>query len=79
MSFNIQPLPESIDFSDAETSPYITIGKGQTVYWRNCTVKVYEKGQSKPKEQYKTCDGCAIVLGDIEVTFSGQGGIILEK
>ena len=78
MSFDIQPLPDSIDFSNAKTSPYLVEGKGQKVYWRNCWVKVYEKGQSEPREQYDKCDGWAIVLGDIEVTFGGQGGSIKE-
>lgn len=78
-SFDMQkPVPSHIDFSDAKTSPYLVEGNGQKVYWRNCWVKVYNKGQSEPREQYDKCDGWAIVLADTEVTFGGQGGTIKE-
>ncbi|PSN59586.1 hypothetical protein BS50DRAFT_579828 [Corynespora cassiicola Philippines] len=79
MTFDIKPLPQSFQFSDAKTSPYIVEGKGQKVYWRNCWIKVYDKGHSEPREQHEKCDGWAIVLADTEVTFGGQGGSVVEK
>lgn len=69
----------SINFSEAENSSFLIEGKGQKVYWKNCWIKVYHKGEPKSTEEYNKCDGWVIILADIEVIFDGQGGSILEK
>lgn len=54
-------------------------GKGQRVYWRNCWLKVYRKGQSEPIEEHpERCDGQGTVSADLEIAFSGSGGIIKQ-
>lgn len=49
------------------------------MYWQNCSVKVYEKGQSEPKHEFGRCDGCATVPAEIELTFWGEGGKIKKS
>ncbi|KAL7940740.1 hypothetical protein V8C42DRAFT_336645 [Trichoderma barbatum] len=78
-SFNIQPLPTSFDFSSALKSPVFIKGRGQKVYWQNCWIKVYDKGQTEqPREWYDVCDGWVILLDDRDVGFGGEGGNIRE-
>ncbi|KAL2138254.1 hypothetical protein VTI28DRAFT_7182 [Corynascus sepedonium] len=76
MTLDIQTLPESFDWSGAKTSPYLVEGKGQKVYWRDCWINVYEKGQSTPKKDIPKCSGWTTVSADVELEFGGQGGII---
>jgi len=76
MSFSINTLDENVDFSDASTSPLLVEGRGQTVYWQNCWVKVYDKGEPEPKEHHEKCSGQGTVPGTIEVVFGSQGGKI---
>ncbi|KAL7783402.1 hypothetical protein V8C37DRAFT_397283 [Trichoderma ceciliae] len=78
MSLNIQPLPISFDFSNATTSPTFVEGRGQKVYWQNCWIKVYDKGQTESRQLIDKCDGWAVVLGDTNVLFGGQGGSVKE-
>ena len=75
-SLDIQPLSESTDFSRAKTSPCLVEGKGQKVYWQNCWIKIYDKGEADPKEEIEVCSGWATVPGDVEVGFSGPDGCV---
>ncbi|RSL94127.1 hypothetical protein CEP52_012845 [Fusarium oligoseptatum] len=77
--FLSHPDFDGIDFSNAKTSPYLAEGKGQRVYWRNCIVKVYRKGEPDPTEEHGRCNGWTTLPGSVEVTFGGQGGSIKEE
>ncbi|PTB52269.1 hypothetical protein M431DRAFT_532833 [Trichoderma harzianum CBS 226.95] len=78
-SFEIQPLPESIDFTNGKKALTYVEGKGQKVYWRNSWVNVYDKGECTPRDWYGKCDGFVILPADTVIWIGAEGGIILEK
>lgn len=51
-------------------------GSGQVVHWKDCWIKVYEKGSKPLQEEYSKCSGHGTVPGTLEVLFSGAGGKI---
>ncbi|KAF3060435.1 hypothetical protein CFAM422_011325, partial [Trichoderma lentiforme] len=65
-------------FSSSRTSPTFIEGRGQKVYWQNCWIKVYDKGETEPRQLVERCNGWAEVSRDINVQFGGKGGNIKE-
>ncbi|EGY23488.1 uncharacterized protein VDAG_04926 [Verticillium dahliae VdLs.17] len=74
MSFIIQSLSKDADFfKDAKTSPTTVDGSGQTVYWQNCSVLVFEKGNLTDRKGI--CDGEGEVRKGLTVWFGGGGKV----
>ena len=53
-------------------------GKRQVIYWKDCWVKVYKKGERVIQEEYGKCDGYATVIDGLEIVLSGRQGVIKE-
>ncbi|KAL3587701.1 hypothetical protein FPOAC2_13599 [Fusarium poae] len=77
MLFEPQALDEDKDndefFSDAKTGVQPVVGSGQMVYWKQCTVTVFETGKEDGQPARR------ITQGDGQVFLRKGVSIILEK
>jgi len=81
MSFKPDELDPNTDFSDARITPQWVVGRGQNVYWKECSVSVVEKDSEGKKKvtTFDHCDGQWTVPSGIDLYLAGQGGIVKEK
>ncbi|OIW22973.1 hypothetical protein CONLIGDRAFT_719523 [Coniochaeta ligniaria NRRL 30616] len=62
MSLAIQPLTKEEEYFKDAKNGSIVVGSGQTIYWKQCTIKVYKSGEEGTViEEYAKCDGQALV------------------
>ncbi|RTE75451.1 hypothetical protein BHE90_010084 [Fusarium euwallaceae] len=81
MSFQVNDLTEDDPFFvDARSTPYVAVGEGQKVYWKDCILKIYKSTDtSKPIETLDTAsDGEGLVLKGTTVWFGGKNGKVKE-
>jgi len=66
------PLTKDDKFFDNATTGAAIVGSGQTIYWKDCTIKVYKTGEEwKVLEQIPKCDGQAIVKKGTSLLLEG--------
>jgi hypothetical protein len=58
-------------FADAKSGIHRVIGAGQTVYWRGCTIQVFETGKEmeKPESTIALCSGQQLLRRGISLIF----------
>jgi len=79
MAFTAEDLDPSIDFSthDTANTPQWIEGKGQRVYWRDCSVTVFEnRGEGRVLDER---EGQGMVPSNVELYFAGEGGKIKQS
>ncbi|KND88544.1 hypothetical protein TOPH_06906 [Tolypocladium ophioglossoides CBS 100239] len=77
--FTWLPLEESAIFgTDSGRTPWVIEGHNQTLHWRQCLIKVYEKdekGMRELKAEYDLCSGKGKVPKGTEIHLGGIGGV----
>ncbi|KAH7237849.1 hypothetical protein B0J15DRAFT_406335, partial [Fusarium solani] len=60
-------------FSDAKTGVQRVVGSGQMVYWRQCSLRVFETGKETdpPIQRFSTCNGQGLAKKGVSIIFDG--------
>jgi len=74
MAFSIETLTKDDDFfDDAQDAPWTVEGSGQQVYWKDCSVIVYNT-DGEVVDRHKKCDGEGRVKRGTKLYF-GEGKV----